>query len=112
VPLDRQVQRRVGGVQVRLAVVAVGQAFHLDRAEDAGQRPAVTGLDRGVHHPGVVGDRGQPRLVGGAQGQVVLQHAPQQFPATTFEFVFDLPVGHHRGFIALKPGQHLLEAVA
>jgi len=112
VPLDRQVQRRVGGVQVLVPAVAVGLAFHLNLAEDAGQCPAVTGLDRGVHDSGVVGDRGQSRLVGGAQGQVVLQHAPQQFPATTLKFVFQLPVGHHRSFIAFQPRQQLFEAVA
>ena len=112
VPLDRQVQRRVGGVQVLVPAVAVGQAFHLDLAEDAGQRPAVTGLDRGVHDCGVVGDRGQPRLVGGAQGQVLLQHAPQQLPAAAGEFVLQFGVGQARRLAAFQPGQQLFEASA
>ena len=112
VPLVRQVQRRVGGVQVLVAAVAVGQAFHLDVAEDGGQRSAVTGLDDGVHDSRVVGHGGQPRLVGGAQGQVLLQHASQQFPATKGEFVLQFGVGHARGLAAFKPAQQLFEASA
>ncbi len=104
-----QVERPVGGMKIRVAAMAVGETLHLDRPQDRHQRSPMATLDGAVSDSLGVEDRFQPALGRGPQPQMVLQHPPQQLPATTVELVLKLGVGETSRFGPLKPSDGLLE---
>lgn len=108
VALGGQVQHAVGGVQVRLAALAVGEALHAHHPEYRRQPPAVARLDTVAGHPGGV-DNLDASLAFGAAVQVVLEHLAQQVPAPTVELTLDLAVPHRSRPVAVEPTNDALE---
>jgi hypothetical protein len=87
VMLMREVEHRVGGVQVGPAPRPVGETGDLDGAKDRGERPVVARLYCPVADTMGIGDLFQGDLSHGAQVKVVLQQL-------TFELA---PHGPERG---------------
>jgi len=106
--LGRQVEHRVGGMQVGLPGCAVGQPRDLDRPEDGGKLAGVAGLDSASTDP--VGGRDiDPALPHRPQVQVVLEQLAQQGAALDVEAVLELGVGEHGGVGAVEEGEHRVE---
>ena len=111
VTLGRKVQLAVGGIQVGVTAVAVGETLHVEVAEDGGEAAMVSGLDRTMGHPVGVDNAVGALLPNGAQLQMLLEHAAQQFPAPPVELVLDLGMGQGGRLRSIQPPGHLLEAL-
>ena len=103
VQLERQVQLRVGGMQLGVAPPPVSHACDLDLAEN-GQQPAlVVSLHAasrnsvGSHHCF------QAQLLLGAQVQVVLEHLAEQLAALYLQALLRFAVGELARLIRLAP---------
>ena len=94
----------IGGIQVRLAPVAVRHAGDPHGAEDARQAPALPGLDAAMGYPRSAGDVRDPLLPRAVEGERGLQQAPLQFPALLADHVLPLPVVQEPRFVRC-PGQ-------
>jgi len=81
--LDRQVQLRIGGIEVLRAARAVRQAADLDTAEDAQELPLVCALDVCTTYPIATHHPINPRLQDRSQIEVILQQRADQL-ATIF----------------------------
>src|SRR6266498_374639 len=91
----RQPQGRSGRVDACPAPGAPGTPAHHDRPEDAGQQPAVPGLDRAAGDAVGAGHRcrpltHRPLLTDLAQVEVVLQQLPRQLPTPHLQQVLQL----------------------
>lgn len=105
-----EVQHPVGGVQVRVASSAVGEASDLDGAEHGGQGPFVAGLDGPSRCPLGVGDI-EAGFALGAQVQVVLEQPAEQFAAVYLESALQLAMVEPARLAAFQPGDDRLELV-
>ena len=82
----------VGGVQVRLAAVAVGHPGNPDRPEHARHAPAVPGLHAAVTDPRGARDPLSPLLARGIDAGRGLQQPPLQLAALFPDHFLPLPV--------------------
>ena len=112
VALLGEVQLAVGGIQVGVTAVAVGEALHVELPEDGGEAAMVTGLDGTMGHPVGVDNRVGALLPNGAQLEVLLEHSAQQLAAPPVELVFDLGMSQLGRLRAIQPAGDLLEALA
>ncbi len=110
--LGRQVQQRVGGVQVGGAARAVGTTLDLQFTEDAGQPPLVPGLNGAAAHAVGIDDRLDPSLAVGPQVQMILQEPAQQLATLDLEPLLELCVRHRGGLITLQPADQRLKPSA
>ena len=94
----------VGGVQVRLAPVAVGHPGDPDRPEHAGHAPAMALFHAAVPDPGRAGDPRGPLLAGGIDIERGLQQPPLQLPALVPDHLLPLPVIEIPGLVR-RPGR-------
>jgi hypothetical protein len=76
--LHRQVQLRVGGIQVGVATTAVRQPTHPHLPEHGGQRPGVAGLHTAAGHLPGAGHIAQPLFALRPQVQMILEQLPHQ----------------------------------
>lgn len=111
VPLGRQVQCRVGRVQVPPPGFAVGDAGHVHLAEDRGQGAGVPGLGAGPAHPVGVADPLDPGFALCTQVQVVLEQLAEQLPVVDSKPFLELAVGQCARLLAVQEPQHRLEPV-
>ncbi|MEA2501070.1 MAG: hypothetical protein QOD01_1181 [Actinomycetota bacterium] len=109
VALLRQVEHGVGRVEVLLTPPAVGDAVHLNLAEDGGQGPPVGGLRATPWHPLGVNDLVDPRLSVGPEVQVVLVELAQQRPAPLLHGIFELTMAERRCLGTLQEGNQRVE---
>ena len=105
----RQVQDRIGRIQVAFAAPAVGEAGDVDRAEHGLQRPDMLGLNAAVCVAVDVGDLRQARLTGRPQVQMVLVEQPDQFPNIDRQPGFELTMGQAAGLLVAQERTDLLE---
>ena len=101
----------VGGVQVRLAAVAVGHPGDRDRPEHAGQAPAVVFFHAAVRDPCGARDPGSPFLPGAVDVERGLQQPPLQLPALLADHLLPLPVIAEPGLVR-RPGRQPGELLA
>ena len=94
----------VGGVQVRLAAVAVGHPGDPDRPEHAGQAPAVVFFHAAVRDPRRARDPGSPFLPGAVDVERGLQQPPLQLPPLLADHLLPLPVIAEPGLVR-RPGR-------
>jgi hypothetical protein len=94
----------IGGIQVRLAPVAVRHAGDPHGAEDARQAPVMPGLHAAVPDPRGAGDLRDPLLPRAVEGERGLQQLPLQLPALLADHVLPLPVVQEPRFLR-RPGQ-------
>ena len=78
--LDRQVQRRVGGMQVPKARRPVSEPLDRHRAEHRLKYARVTWLDSTASHPLIADYLLKARLADRAQRQMIIKQPPQQLP--------------------------------
>jgi hypothetical protein len=103
-----QPKRRIGRVDVDPALGAPGTPAHHDRPEDAGQQPAVPGLNRTAGDAVGAGHRCRPvahrlLLTQLPPVEVVLQQLPQQLPAPPLQQVLQLGMPQPRGVLGAQP---------
>src|SRR5216684_794493 len=94
----------VGGIEVRLAPVTVGQPRDPHGAEDARRAPAVPGLDGAMPDPRGARDLRNPLLPRAVEGERCLQQPPLQLAALLADHLLPLPVVQEPRF-ARRPGQ-------
>ena len=87
-----QVQRRVGGVQVRRALGGVGEALDVNGAEHRGEAAVVARLDAAVADTVAAVDHLDALLALGAQVEVVLESRRRSLGPSVCS-VFQLAVG-------------------
>ena len=107
VALSGQVERPVRGIEIRLPTVTVGDAGHVDLAEDCLERPAMPGLG-GAMGLAAGGHHRQAGLTQGTQVHLVGEHLAQQLAAPLVEARLEVRVLQGDRFVAAHPGEELL----
>jgi hypothetical protein len=102
-----QPKRRIGRVDACPALGAPGTPAHHDRPEDAGQQPAVPGLNRTAGDAVGAGHRCRPvahrlLLTQLPQVEVVLQQLPQQLPTPPLQQLLQLGMPQPRGVLGAQ----------
>jgi hypothetical protein len=109
VPLDRQIQRRVGRMQIRQPRRPVSQPLHRHRAEHRLERPGVPGLDPTTRHPLITDDLIQALLANRPQRQMIIEQPPQQLPPVAVKTLLKLGVRQPRRIRPVQEAQQRLE---
>jgi hypothetical protein len=105
----REVQGRVGGVQVRRARRPVRDPGHRHLAEHRGQGTAMPGLGAGPRDPVRAGHLPEAGFPGRPQVQVVLEQLAQQLPAVGVQQGLQLGGPQPGCLFAAEPARHHLE---
>jgi len=92
VALVGQVQRGIGGVEVLLCPVAVGEMAGRDRADDRGEGMFIFRLDCTVAGPASIKHFLEPYLLGRPQVEVVLKEQAEQLEARGLDVLLQLDV--------------------
>ena len=92
VTLDRQVQRRVGRMQIPDAGRPVRQPLDRHRPEHRLQRTPMTGLDPTARHTLITDDLVQALLADRAQREMVIEQPAQQLPPVAVKMLLKLGV--------------------
>jgi hypothetical protein len=109
VTLDRQVQRRVGGMQVPQSGRAVRQPLDRHGPEHRLKRTSVPALDPATRHPLIADHPLEALLADRPQRQMVIQQPPQQLPSVAVKTVLELGVREPRGVRPIQETQQRLE---
>jgi hypothetical protein len=107
---DRQVERRVGRVQVGMPLAPVGQPFDLDLPEHGAKCPPVAGLHPTARHLADIEHLLEAWFVTGSQLEMVLQQPTQQLTPAQVELLLQLAVGEPTRRVAVEPAHQHLEA--
>jgi hypothetical protein len=109
VPLDRQIQRRVGRMQIPEAGRPVRQPLHGHGAEHRLKRAHMTGLDPAARHPLITDDLIQALFADRAQREMVIKQPAQQLPPVAVKMLLKLGVREPRGVRPVQEAQQRLE---
>jgi hypothetical protein len=109
VALDRQIQRRVGGMQVPHPGRPVRPPPHAYGPEHRLQRAHVTILHAAADHSLIAGDLLKPRLAQGAQRQMITEQAAQQLPPVNINMLLKLGMRQAGGVGPIKEADQRLE---
>jgi hypothetical protein len=109
VALDRQIQRRVGGMQVPHPGRPVRPPPHAYGPEHRLQRAPVTILHAAADHSLIASDLLKPRLAQGAQRQMIIEQAAQQLPPVNIKMLLKLGMRQAGGVGPIKEADQRLE---
>jgi hypothetical protein len=109
VTLDRQIQCRVGGMQVPHPRRPIGQPLHAHGSEHRLQCTYVTWLDPGAYPSLIAGDLLEARLAHGPQRQMIIKQAAQQLPPVNIEVLLKLGMRQAGSVRPIKKADQRLE---
>jgi hypothetical protein len=105
----RQVQRRIGRIQVRRPRRAVGHPGDRHLPEHRGQAPLMAGLRAGARHPVRAGHLAATLFPGRTKVQMILQQQPEHLPGVSLQLRLQPGVAQVTGRGPLQPRHHRTE---
>jgi len=112
VALDRQIEGAVGGMQVRVTTLAVGETRHDHLTEHGCEQPLMSRLGRSSGHALGVADLAAALLALGAHVEMALERQAQHFAAIERDARFELGVGHAGSTGAFQEPDQCLQPVS